>query len=73
LTAPLCAELAGYKIEAIRAPSADNPFGYFIEGTLAVPATFATSMSPRRRVVLMGGNGILAEIGGEWAMSAFSP
>ncbi|MHB8218057.1 MAG: putative sugar O-methyltransferase [Candidatus Sulfotelmatobacter sp.] len=59
-------ELTGKKIETIRTPWAGNPFGYFIDGTLAVPATFRHHYMAEKAVALMGGQGVLAEIGGGW-------
>jgi len=48
-------ELTGKKIETIRTPWAGNPFGYFIDGTLAVPATFRHHYMAEKAVALMGG------------------
>ena len=59
-------ELTGEKVEAIRAPWAGNPFGYFIDGTLEVPATFRHHYMAAKAVALMGSKGTLAEIGGGW-------
>jgi len=64
-------ELTGNKIEAIRAPWVGNPFGYFIDGTLAVPATFRHHYMAGKAVSLMGGEGVLAEIGGGWGDVGF--
>ncbi len=64
-------ELTGKKIEAVRSPWAGNPFGYFIDGTLAVPATFRHHYMAEKAVALMGGKGILAEIGGGWGDVGF--
>lgn len=59
-------QLTGKNIESIRAPWVGNPFGYFIDGTLAVPATFRHHYMAEKAVALMGGQGVLAEIGGGW-------
>jgi putative sugar O-methyltransferase len=59
-------ELTGKKIEAIRTPCAGNPFGYVIDGTLAVPANFRHHYVAEKAVSLIGGRGVLAEIGGGW-------
>jgi len=64
-------ELTGKKIESIRAPWAGNPFGYFIDGALAVPATFRHHYMAEKAVALMGGKGVLAEIGGGWGDVGF--
>jgi putative sugar O-methyltransferase len=64
-------DLTGEKIEAIRAPWAGNPFGYFIDGTLAVPATFRHHYIAEKAVALMGGKGVLVEIGGGWGDVGF--
>jgi len=64
-------ELTGKKIEAIRAPWVGNPFGYFIDGTLAVPATFRHHYTAEKAVALMDGKGVLAEIGGGWGDVGF--
>jgi putative sugar O-methyltransferase len=64
-------ELTGKKVEAIRVPWAGNPFGYFIDGTLAVPANFRHHYSAEKAVALMGGKGVLAEIGGGWGDVGF--
>src|SRR5260370_19451335 len=68
---PVWSELTGKKIETIRTPWAGNPFGYFIDGTLAVPATFRHHYMAEKAVALMGGQGILAEIGGGWGDVCF--
>jgi putative sugar O-methyltransferase len=65
------AELTGKKIEAIRTPWAGNPFGYFIDGTLAVPANFRHHYIAEKAVSLMGGKGVLVEIGGGWGEVGF--
>jgi len=59
-------DLTAKKIEAIQVPWAGNPFGYFIDGTLAVPATFRHHYMAEKALALMRGKGILAEIGGGW-------
>jgi putative sugar O-methyltransferase len=64
-------ELTGKKIEAIRAPWAGNPFGYFIDGTLAVPASFRHHYTAEKAVSLMNGRGTVAEIGGGWGDVGF--
>jgi putative sugar O-methyltransferase len=64
-------ELTGKKIESIRTPWAGNPFGYFIDGTLAVPATFRHHYVAEKAVALMGGKGVLVEIGGGWGDAGF--
>ena len=64
-------DLTGMKIEAIRTPWAGNPFGYFIDGTLAIPANFRHHYIAAKAVALMGGKGVLAEIGGGWGDVAF--
>jgi putative sugar O-methyltransferase len=64
-------ELTGKKIESIRVPWAGNPFGYFIDGTLAVPATFRHHYMAEKAVTLMGGHGVLAELGGGWGDVGF--
>jgi putative sugar O-methyltransferase len=63
--------LTGRNVEAIRAPWVGNPFGYFIDGTLAVPANFRHHYVAEKAVALMGGKGILAEIGGGWGDVGF--
>jgi putative sugar O-methyltransferase len=65
------AELTGEKIEAVRVPWAGNPFGYFINGTLAVPASFRHHYIAEKAKVLMDGKGVLAEIGGGWGDAGF--
>lgn len=64
-------ELTGKEIEAIRAPWAGNPYGYLIEGTLAVPANFRHHYMAQKAATLMGGKGVLAEIGGGWGDVGF--
>ncbi len=59
-------ELTGKSIEAIRVPWAGNPFGYFIDGTLAVPANFRHHYTAEKAVALIGGKGVMIEIGGGW-------
>jgi len=63
--------LTGKKIESIRTPWAGNPFGYFIDGTLAVPATFRHHYVAEKAVAMMDGNGVLVEIGGGWGDVGF--
>ncbi|MFZ0761875.1 MAG: putative sugar O-methyltransferase, partial [Candidatus Sulfotelmatobacter sp.] len=46
-------------------------FGYFIDGTLAVPATFRHHYMAEKAVALMGGKGVLTEIGGGWGDVGF--
>ena len=64
-------DLTGKKIEAVRTPWAGNPFGYFIDGTLAVPATFRHHYIAEKAVALMNSKGVLAEIGGGWGDVGF--
>ncbi|MGD0759966.1 MAG: putative sugar O-methyltransferase [Candidatus Sulfotelmatobacter sp.] len=64
-------ELTGKKIETIRTPWAGNPFGYFIDGTLAVPATFRHHYVAEKAVAMMGRKGVLVEIGGGWGDVGF--
>jgi putative sugar O-methyltransferase len=64
-------ELTGKKIESVRTPWAGNPFGYFIDGTLAVPATFRHHYVAEKAVAMMGGKGVLVEIGGGWGDVGF--
>jgi hypothetical protein len=59
-------ELTGKRVEEIRVPRAGNPFGYYIDGTLAVPANFRHHYVAEKAAALMGGKGVLAEIGGGW-------
>ena len=59
-------ELTGRQIEDIRVPWAGNPFGYSIDDTLVVPANFRHHYAAEKSVALMGGQGVLAEIGGGW-------
>jgi putative sugar O-methyltransferase len=64
-------ELTGKKIESIRTPWVGNPFGYFIDGTLSVPATFRHHYVAEKAVAMMGGKGVLVEIGGGWGDVGF--
>jgi|HubBroStandDraft_5_1064220.scaffolds.fasta_scaffold09506_5 hypothetical protein len=64
-------ELTGEKIKTVGLPLAGNPFGYFIEDTLAIPATFRHHYMAEKAVGLMGGKGVLAEIGGGWGDVGF--
>jgi hypothetical protein len=59
-------ELTGKNIDAIRVPWAGNPFGYFIDGTLAVPGNFRHQYTAAKAAALIGGRGVLAEICGGW-------
>lgn len=59
-------ELTGKNLEAIRVPWAGNPFGYFIDGTLAVPANFRHHYTAEKAAALLGGKGVIVEIGGGW-------
>jgi hypothetical protein len=47
-------------------PWPGNPFGYYIDGSLAVPANFRHHYMVEKAAALMGGKGALAEIGGGW-------
>ncbi len=64
-------ELTGKTVEAIRVPWAGNPFGYFIEGTLAVPANFRHHYTAEKAVALIDGKGVIVEIGGGWGDVAY--
>ena len=64
-------DLTGKKIEQIRTPCAGNPFGYFIEGTLAIPGNFRHHYTAEKAVMLMGGQGVVAELGGGWGDVGF--
>jgi hypothetical protein len=59
-------DLTGKDVSAIRTPWVGNPFGYFIEGTLAVPGSFRHHYMANKAVALMNGDGVLGEIGGGW-------
>jgi len=59
-------ELTGKAIEAIRVPFVGNPFGYFINGVLAVPANFRHHYAADKAAALIGGSGVIVEIGGGW-------
>jgi hypothetical protein len=64
-------DLTGKTVDAIRVPFAGNPFGYFIDGTLAVPANFRHHYTAEKAVMLTGGKGVILEIGGGWGDVAY--
>lgn len=64
-------ELTGKTIDSIRVPWAGNPFGYFIDGTLAVHANFRHHYAAEKAVTLIGGKGVIVEIGGGWGDVAY--
>jgi len=56
-------ELVAKDVAALQTPWVGNPFGYFIDGTLAVPGCFRHHYMAEKAVSLLRGSGVLAEIG----------
>ena len=57
-------ELTGQNVKVLQAPWAGNPFGYFVDDTLTIPGSFRHHYMAGKAVSLIGGDGVLAEIGG---------
>jgi hypothetical protein len=63
--------LTGEGMEAAQTLTVGNSWGYVIEGKLAAPACFRHHLMTKRALHLMGGKGVLAELGGGWGDVAF--
>jgi hypothetical protein len=64
-------ELTGKNVEVLQTPWAGNPFGYFIGDTLAIPASFRHHYMAEKIVSLIGGAGVVAELGGGYGELAY--
>jgi hypothetical protein len=63
--------LTGEGVESAQTLAVGNSWGYVIDGKLVVPACFRHHLMTKRALNLMGGKGVLAELGGGWGDVAF--